>query len=117
MSCGAFRFAGMDDEKITLVRNPNYHNPFAALVEKRYIYMKDSTDSLFQDFKAGKVDIAYFPPNHVDNLASFMQTSAYKEQAARGEAILEKIHQTGPILTSDGIVFLFSLTIVRYDKP
>ncbi|ESN89292.1 oligopeptide transport system, binding protein [Chlamydia suis MD56] len=90
VSCGAFRFAGMDDEKITLVRNPNYYNPRAALVEKRYVYMKDSTDALFQDFKAGKVDIAYFPPNHVENLASFMKTSAYKEQVARGEAILEK---------------------------
>nr|WP_238318210.1 ABC transporter substrate-binding protein [Chlamydia ibidis] len=91
VSCGPFYFAGMDNEKIIFVRNPDYYDPHAALVERHCIYIKDSVDSLFQDFKAGKIDIAQLPASHVDNLAGFMKSSAYKKMASRGEAICELI--------------------------
>lgn len=89
VSCGAFYFAGMDDEKITLQRNPDFYDPKVALIEKRCIYLKDSSDSLFQDFKSGKLDIAYLPPSHVDNLAGFLQSQAYREQEKQGSPICE----------------------------
>ncbi|SFW01345.1 putative transport protein [Chlamydia abortus] len=92
VSCGAFYFSGMDDEKLIFTRNPHHYNPKEALIEKRYVYIKDNSDSLFQDFKSGKLDLAYLPPNHVDNLVSFMKTPAYKNQASRGEAIREMIY-------------------------
>lgn len=92
VSCGAFYFSGMDDEKLIFTRNPNHYDPREALVEKRYVYIKDNSDSLFQAFKAGNLDIAYLPPNHVDNLASFMKTPAYKNQASKGEAIREMVY-------------------------
>lgn len=92
VSCGAFYFSGMDDEKIIFTRNPHHYDPSEALVEKRYIYIKESSDALFQDFKSGKLDITYLPPNQADNLASFMKTAAYKNQVARGEAIREIVY-------------------------
>lgn len=87
VSCGAFHFAGMDDEKIIFIRNSNFYDPYAALVEKRYIYLKDSADSIFQDFKSGKLDMISLQPAHVENLERFMQSAAYQEQKRKGEAI------------------------------
>lgn len=89
VSCGPYYFAGMDDEKITLLRNPAFYDSIAALIEKRYIYLKDSSDALFQDFKSGQIDIVYLPPNHADNLVGFMQSPAYREQVKKGSAICE----------------------------
>lgn len=91
VSCGAFYFGGMDDEKVVLYRNPDHYDPLEALVEKRSIYFKDSSDSLFQDFKAGKLDIVYLPPNQGDNLESFMKSAAYSKQVSKGEAIRELV--------------------------
>ncbi|ANH78399.1 ABC transporter substrate-binding protein [Candidatus Chlamydia sanziniae] len=91
VSCGAFYFGGLDDEKVVFLRNPDYYDPLGALVEKRYVYFKDSTDALFQDFKTGKIDIAYLPPNQTDNLQNFMKSPAYTKQAAKGEAIRELV--------------------------
>lgn len=91
VSCGPYYFAGMDDEKLTFVRNPDYFDPYAALVEKRYIYIKESSDSIFQDFKSGKLDIVSLPPNQVENLAGFMKSSAYAKQVAKGGIIHELV--------------------------
>lgn len=87
VSCGPFHFSGMDDEKIKFTRNPDFYDPHAALVEKRYIYLKDSTDAVFQDFKSGKLDIISLQPAHVENLARFMQSPAYQDQQKKGEAV------------------------------
>ncbi|WP_213318970.1 ABC transporter substrate-binding protein [Chlamydiifrater volucris] len=87
VSCGPYIFSGMDSERIRFVRNPDYYNPLAALVEEKVILLRDSTDSLFQDFKAGNIDIAYLPPNHKDNLESFMKSPSYQAQAEKGEGI------------------------------
>ncbi|WP_348663686.1 ABC transporter substrate-binding protein [Chlamydia vaughanii] len=92
VSCGAFYYSGMDGEKIIFTRNPNHYDPIEALTEKRYIYIKDNSDALFQDFKAGKLDIAYLPPNHIDNLSSFMKSPAYRNQVSKGEAIREVVY-------------------------
>lgn len=89
VSCGPYRFAGMDEEKLMFVRNPDYYDPLAALIEKRWIYIKESSDAMFQDFKAGKIDISYLPPNQLDNLSSFMKSSLYKRLEKNGERILE----------------------------
>lgn len=89
VSCGPFYFSGIDAEKIVFTRNPHYYDQNEALVEKRYVYVKANSDALFQDFKAGKIDISYLPPNQVDNLSSFMKTTAYLDQVNRGAAIRE----------------------------
>ncbi|WP_236558935.1 ABC transporter substrate-binding protein [Chlamydia sp. 17-3921] len=91
VSCGAFYFAGMDNEKVMFCRNPDHYNPLEALVEKHHAYFKDSSDSLFQDFKTGKLDIAYLPPNQGDNFEAFMKSAAYSKQVAKGEAIHELV--------------------------
>ncbi|WP_213358379.1 ABC transporter substrate-binding protein [Chlamydiifrater phoenicopteri] len=87
VSCGPYIFSGMDSERIRFLRNPDYFNPLAALVEEKIVLLRDSTDSLFQDFKAGNIDIAYLPPNHKENLESFMKSPSYQLQAGKGEGI------------------------------
>ncbi|SPN73719.1 Oligopeptide-binding protein AppA precursor,oligopeptide ABC transporter substrate-binding protein OppA,ABC-type oligopeptide transport system, periplasmic component,nickel ABC transporter, nickel/metallophore periplasmic binding protein,Bacterial extracellular solute-binding proteins, family 5 Middle [Chlamydia serpentis] len=91
VSCGAYYFGGMDDEKIIFSRNPDFYDPHAALLEARYTYFKESSDSLFQDFKTGKIDISYLPPNQRDNFYSFMKSPAYNKQVAKGGAIREVV--------------------------
>lgn len=87
VSCGPYLFDGMTDEAISFKRNPNYHNPYAVLVEKVKYTFKESLDAIWQDFKAGKVDLCLLSPNQLLELKGFLESPEYQAQKASHQAI------------------------------
>lgn len=86
-SCGAWSCKGMTDRQIAFVRNNNHYNPLGVLVQGEDVQFKDSADMIWQDFKGNKLDAHTLQPDQVIELAQFMETDLYKEQAERGSAI------------------------------
>lgn len=91
VSIGPYIFNGQDDHTLSLVRNPDHYQPLKCLVDKVSVVMKDSIDGIFNDFKTGRLDFCFLAPNHMDNLDAFMQSEAYRTQAAQGMAVKEVI--------------------------
>ena len=88
-SCGPWIFDGMTDRQISFRRNPDYYFPLAVLADAMIIDFKDSTDSIWQDFKADKIDYYSIPPNQLLELDQFKKSEFYQSQAKKGQAIKE----------------------------
>lgn len=84
VSCGPWIFDGLTDREIRLKRNPRYHNPLAALTERQVIYFKTSPDAMWQDFKAGKIDLfdSTYAPQKLLELDEFRKSSVYSAQVS-----------------------------------
>ncbi len=80
VSCGAYVFDGMTDREIKFVRNRNFYNPYATLVEGSKIEFKASTDAIWQDFKLGINDTHSLQPDEILQFQDFIQSDLYKEQ-------------------------------------
>lgn len=80
VSCGPYFFNGMSEEGISLKRNPDYYNPFAALLEGIHYSFKENTDSVWQDFKTGKLDLCILSSSQVLELDKFLDSPEYKSQ-------------------------------------
>lgn len=80
VSCGAYYFDGMQEEKLFLKRNPYFYNPLAALVEEMEVTFKDSMDAVWQDFKAGNIDLCLLPPTQESDYLKFIESKNYIEQ-------------------------------------
>lgn len=89
VSCGPYLFNGMEEEKVLLKRNPYFHNPLAALVEEMEISFKESMDAVWQDFKAGNIDLCLLSPNHEGDLHKFLKSKPYEKQALENKKIIE----------------------------
>lgn len=89
ISCGAYTFAGMNEEGIKFKRNNNFYDPYAALVDEYQVYFKESVDAIWQDFKAQKIDLCTLSPNQFVDYKSFLNSSLYKEQMSQGLKINE----------------------------
>jgi len=87
VSCGAFLFNGMNDEAISFTRNPHHYNPYAVLVESVKYTFKESFDAIWQDFKAGKIDLCTLSPNQLMELNSFIESAEYQTQQAEHKSI------------------------------
>lgn len=86
-SCGAWLFRGMSDSQIAFERNKQFYLPLEVLVQGSEIQFKDSTDAVWQEFKANKYELYHLQPDKVLELEQFLQTDMYKKQAATGSAI------------------------------
>lgn len=86
-SCGPWIFQGLTDQEIRFKRNPNYYDPLAALAKESVTVFRDSTDSVWNDFKIGKVDSISLPPHQIEELETFLASSPYQEQKKKGGAI------------------------------
>ncbi len=86
-SCGPYLFAGMNEEGVSFRRNSDHYNPYAVLVEGVHYSFKESYDAVWQDFKAGNLDICHLPPNQLLELESFLKSAEYRHQVANGMAI------------------------------
>lgn len=84
VSCGPYLFSGMNEEGIKFVRNPNFYDPYAALIEEHHYVFKESADAMWQDFKAGKIDICTLSPNQLLDYKNFLQGQVYQQQAKNG---------------------------------
>ncbi len=89
VSCGPFLFDGMSDEGIRLKRNPHYYKQYAALVEGIQYRFKESVEGIWQDFKAGKIDLCRLAPNQEMEWRQFSKSPLYKEQMQKGMKIQE----------------------------
>lgn len=86
-SCGAYLFAGMNEEGISFKRNPHFFNPHAVLVEGIKYTFKESVDAVWQDFKSGKIDLCVLAPNQLMELTSFLKSEEYKHQKNQQKGI------------------------------
>lgn len=80
VSCGPWMFDGMTDRQIRFKRNPNYFSPYVVLAEALEIDFKNSDDGIWDDFKAGSLDLFYLPPNQLSDLDRFLSSPLYEEQ-------------------------------------
>lgn len=87
VSCGAWIFDGMTDRQISFKRNPDFYLPLAALTEGIETEFKDSPDNVWQEFKNNHLDSYGLQPSQLAELETFLQSEAYKQQAAKGAAI------------------------------
>lgn len=87
VSCGSCIFNGLQDDIIVFLRNPEFLGRHKCFFSKQVVHIKESVEALFQDFKAGKIDITLLPPNQGDQLENFMRSSAYANQVKKGAAI------------------------------
>jgi len=87
VSCGPYLFDGMNDEGIYFTRNPNYHNPYAVLTERVHFLFKESSDSVWQEFKAGNLDHCVLSPNQMAELSNFLSSPEYQRQKKQGLGI------------------------------
>ena len=87
VSCGPYLFDGMTEEGISFKRNPNHFEPYAVLVEGVRYYFKENFDAVWQDFKAGKLDLCTLSPNQMLELDNFQNSPEYLNQAGRQQAI------------------------------
>ena len=86
-SCGAWIFAGMNDQRIKFRRNENYFEPLAALGEEIEVRFKQSPDNVWQDFKGNKLDSYTLQPNQLIELEDFLLTPQYNQQDQKGAGI------------------------------
>lgn len=87
VSCGPWIFDGWTDRQISFRRNPDHYAPLAALVERIEIQFKNSIESIWQDFRDGKLDSYTLQPTQLSELESLLKSKPYLEQAQNGLAI------------------------------
>ncbi|MBN4066496.1 permease [Simkania negevensis] len=87
VSCGAWIFDGMTDESLRFKRNPDYYHRYAVLVEGMEIAFYNSPDTIWQSFKAGKLDTHSLRPTQLVELEQFESSPQYVEQSNEGLAI------------------------------
>lgn len=83
-SCGAWIFDSINEQRACFKRNPDFYNPYAALCEKLEIAFKETAESIWQDFKSGKIDFYNLSPKQTIELEEFMQSEEYQEQLKQG---------------------------------
>ncbi|MFN0065900.1 MAG: ABC transporter substrate-binding protein [Chlamydiales bacterium] len=86
-SCGPYLFDGMDEEGVYFARNPDYHDPYAVLVNGVHYYFRESFDAVWQDFKAGNLDVCYLSPSQLLEYENFLKSPEYATQQREGKAI------------------------------
>jgi peptide/nickel transport system substrate-binding protein len=84
VSCGPWLFDGLTDREIRFRRNALFYEPNAVLVNALEIRFKDSSDTIWEDFKAGTLDLFSVPPNQLAELERFLQSAPYNRQKQSG---------------------------------
>lgn len=87
VSCGAWTFDGMTDRQIKFKRNPDFYESLGALTEGIETEFKDSPDNVWQEFKNNRLDSYSLQPDQLAELENFLNSDAYKQQAAKGAPI------------------------------
>lgn len=84
VSCGSWLFDGMTDREIRFKRNPDFYEPYANLTDIYEMKFRDSPDAIWEDFKLGSLDLFNVPPNLLDELDVFLNSTPYLNQAKEG---------------------------------
>lgn len=89
IGCGPWLFDGMIEERVRLKRNKQFYDPKAVLTEGLQYSFKESIEAMWQDFKSEKIDLCPLAPAQQSELATFLASDTYREQAKKGLAIHE----------------------------
>lgn len=95
VSCGAWLFDGISDKQIAFKRNPDYYDPLANLVERSETYFKESNDSIWLDFKLGKLDTHTVSAEELGEFYNFLKSSIYGEQKGREGMEIHRLDYLG----------------------
>ncbi len=115
VSCGPWTFDSLTDKMIRYKRNPDYYIPGQVLTQAMEIEFKESPDAIWQDFKAGKLDMYELAPEKEIELKNFLASSQYAEQVKKGLAIqaLPYVHRSYAYIGWNETSPLFSSKKVR----
>jgi peptide/nickel transport system substrate-binding protein len=86
-SCGPWVFEEMSNESIRFQRNKNYFDPLAALYDESEVSFRASFDSVWNDFKLGKLSSYLLSAQQLPEWERFKASSAYQEQKEKGQEI------------------------------
>ena len=84
VGCGGYFFDGMTDKQIRFKRNPGHYKPLEVLVEANEYEIKESAESAWQGFKAGKIDTYLLRSDQLVELEEFLLSDAYRQQESQG---------------------------------
>ena len=87
VSSGPWVFDGMTDRQIQFRRNPDHFNNLDALTKRIEEQFKNTPDTIWQDFKAGRLDTYNLQPDQHIEFENFLASDLYKEQVKQGSAI------------------------------
>lgn len=86
-SSGPWSFEKMTERQINFRRKPDYFSPLGALTEAQEFEFKESPQSIWQDFKLGKLDLYNLQPQQLVEWETFSRSSEYAKQQANNLAI------------------------------
>lgn len=86
-SCGPWLFNGLSDEGVKFTRNADYFQQDQVLVQGLHYTFKESFEAIWQDFKAGKIDLCSLAPSQLPEWKNFLNSTVYRQQEARGLGI------------------------------
>ena len=87
VSCGAWIYDGITDEQIRFKRNPDFFDREAVLINDMSIAFRDNPDSIWQDFKAGKIDVYSLNATKLAEYEKFITSEEYAKQERQGLGI------------------------------
>lgn len=86
-SCGPWIFKKALDSEITLDRNSDFPNEYAALIEKLSFIYKSSPISAWQAFKTGELTSCFLTQAQISDYENFVKSSFYQKQEQKGMGI------------------------------
>ncbi|MCE5317952.1 MAG: ABC transporter substrate-binding protein, partial [Parachlamydia sp.] len=86
-SCGPWMFEGMTERQVSFRRNPDFYLPLAALADAMEVTIKDSADSIWQDFQGNALDTYSLQPDKKLEWEQFQKSANYQSQKAQDQAI------------------------------
>lgn len=87
VSCGAWIFDGISDQQIRFRKNPDFFSPVHALYDAMEVYFLETTEALFRDFLARKIDLCIINPQSLVELEKYLESPDYAEQKSHGTTI------------------------------
>lgn len=87
VSCGPWIFDGINDRQIRFRRNGDYYSKTQALYEALEVSFLETTEALFRDFLAQKIDLCIINPQSLVELERYLESPEYKKEQQKGNAI------------------------------
>ncbi|HEY4832176.1 MAG TPA: ABC transporter substrate-binding protein [Waddliaceae bacterium] len=87
VSCGPWIFDGMTDRQIKFKRNQDHYFPYDVLAESSAVDFKNTTEAIWQDFKANLLDSYGLQPDQLMEWEGFKASEIYQQQAQLDSAI------------------------------
>ncbi len=87
VSSGPWIFDGIDDKQIRFRKNPDFYSKVHALYEALEVYFLETSEALFRDFLAQKIDMCVINPQSLVELDRYLASDEYKKQKELGSEV------------------------------